>query len=95
MLLYSLSLEDANDSSSSKDSGMELEAEHEAGGGDLPAIVVYIVEPFTYFAEWEDMRRLAMLGLMRCFTSMLAGLPEALRANIHLQVHTADNLHTQ
>lgn len=51
-----------------------------------PCLVIYIVDPFTYGQEWEDLRRLAMLGILRLFHDMVQALPEHLRQNTQLQI---------
>lgn len=55
-------------------------------GADCPALVVYIIDPFTYGKEWDELSRLAMVGLLRCYQQMIAHLPEHLCNNIMLQV---------
>lgn len=51
-----------------------------------PAVVVYLVEPFSLGSEMSDVQRLACLGLLRCFTAMLNAIPEHVRSNISVQV---------
>lgn len=51
-----------------------------------PAIVVYLVEPFTFGSDNPELQRLACLGLLRCFNTVQANLPDNVRANITLQV---------
>jgi mediator of RNA polymerase II transcription subunit 13 len=51
-----------------------------------PAVVVYLVEPFSLGAETSDVQRLACLGLLRCYTTMLTSIPEHVRSNINVQV---------
>lgn len=56
-----------------------------------PAVVVYLVEPFSLGSEMTDVQRLACLGLLRCFTAMLNAIPEHIRSNISVQVsHSRD-----
>lgn len=55
---------------------------------ELPAVVVYLVDPFSG-GQWEDdeVRRLATLGLLRCYQGMVAELQESGRSfNVQLQV---------
>jgi mediator of RNA polymerase II transcription subunit 13 len=52
-----------------------------------PAIVVYFVEPFSLGGtEDPDRRRLAILALLRIYSSAINNMPENMRANIHVQV---------
>lgn len=50
----------------------------------MPAVVVYLIDPFSYGQEWTDLHRLAMVGLLRCYQQMV--LPPHLQNNIFLQV---------
>ncbi|XP_076453407.1 mediator of RNA polymerase II transcription subunit 13-like [Babylonia areolata] len=50
----------------------------------MPAVVVYIVEPFSYGQDWSDLHRLAMVGLLRAYQQMV--LPSHLHSNTFLQV---------
>ncbi|ELU05357.1 hypothetical protein CAPTEDRAFT_103103 [Capitella teleta] len=75
--------------------GHEPASEHDVTGDilnskndadDVPALVVYMVEPFSYGQEWDDLKRLSMLGILRCYHDMIAGLPAMLRENTQLQI---------
>ena len=55
-------------------------------GSTVPAIVVYLVEPFTYAEHWRDYSRLATLGLLRSFHEMHSTLPSNIQPQVHLQV---------
>ncbi|KAF4532541.1 hypothetical protein B566_EDAN010833 [Ephemera danica] len=57
-----------------------------------PAIVVYLVEPFSLGAEMTDVQRLACLGLLRCFTAMLATIPEHVRSNLNVQIVSLETI---
>lgn len=51
-----------------------------------PAVVIYLVEPFTVGSESSDVERLACIGLLKCFSSVVQALPEHLRNNMAVQV---------
>jgi mediator of RNA polymerase II transcription subunit 13 len=54
---------------------------------ELPSVVVYLVEPFSLGgANCPDRRRLAILALLRAFSAAVNGMPEAIRANVNVQV---------
>jgi hypothetical protein len=53
---------------------------------DLPAMVIYLIDPFSFASDNEDLHRLGKIGLLRCYNSILSYLPEQLRNNITLQV---------
>lgn len=52
-----------------------------------PAVVIYMVDPFTYTAEEDSgSGTFWLLSLMRCYTEMLDHLPEHMRSSLILQV---------
>lgn len=52
-----------------------------------PAIVVYLVEPFSLGGpEDPDRRRLAILALLRAYSTAINSMPENIRSNINVQV---------
>lgn len=58
-----------------------------------PAIVVYFVEPFSLGGtEDPDRRRLAILALLRAYSSAINSMPENMRSNIHVQVITDNQI---
>ncbi|CAG7730040.1 unnamed protein product [Allacma fusca] len=59
---------------------------------DPPALVVYLVEPFGFGADNKDLHRMANLGLLRCFASMLNFLPDNIKNNITLQVISLEDI---
>lgn len=57
-----------------------------------PALIIYIVEPFTYGSLDNDLYRLSTIGLLRCYAQMLRFLPEQIQNSIHLQLVTLDSV---
>lgn len=55
-------------------------------GSEPPAIVVYLVEPFTLASDSPDLQRLACVALLRAYNTVLANVPETVKTNITLQV---------
>lgn len=53
---------------------------------EVPSVVVYLVEPFSFGSDQPELQRLACLALLRCFQSVLAALPENIRNNVSVQV---------
>lgn len=52
-----------------------------------PAVVIYMVDPFTYTADEDSTSgNFWLLSLMRCYTEMLDNLPEHMRNSFILQV---------
>ena len=58
----------------------------EDSDGGTPAVVIYMIDPFSFGAETSDVMRLSSLGLLRCFSQMLPVLNDMLKNNIYLQV---------
>uniref|UniRef100_A0A224YV00 Mediator of RNA polymerase II transcription subunit 13 n=1 Tax=Rhipicephalus zambeziensis TaxID=60191 RepID=A0A224YV00_9ACAR len=57
-----------------------------------PALVVYLVEPFTLGCSDPDVLRSATLGLHRCFSQLLECLPEPLQSNTYVQILSLDSI---
>ena len=53
---------------------------------ETPAVVIYMIDPFSFGAEASDVMRLSSLGLLRCFSQMLPLLNDGMKHNIHLQL---------
>lgn len=53
-----------------------------------PALMIYIVEPFTFGQSDSSLYRLVTLGLLHSYADMLSSLPEATKNSISLQVCT-------
>ncbi len=58
-----------------------------------PAIMIYIVDPFSYEAAEPGTSQSSMwtLGLLRCYLEMLQALPAHMRNSVFVQVGTTDN----
>ncbi|XP_013416581.1 mediator of RNA polymerase II transcription subunit 13-like isoform X2 [Lingula anatina] len=75
-----------------RDFGSEASGHGSHGDGDhdeaseVPALMVYIVDPFTQGQQWEGISRLSMMGLLRCYQELINNLPESLQNNVHLQI---------
>ncbi|XP_054732383.1 mediator of RNA polymerase II transcription subunit 13 [Anastrepha obliqua] len=57
-----------------------------------PAIVLYIVEPFTFGSDSPELERLACIALLRCYAELLKSIPESVRANINIQIISLDSI---
>ena len=51
-----------------------------------PAIMVYLVDPFTVGQDQPELYRLITIGLMRCYKAMLDRLPESMQSHVYVQV---------
>ncbi|KAK7874246.1 hypothetical protein R5R35_006284 [Gryllus longicercus] len=73
-------------------SGAASESAHDDDSQEPPAIVVYLVDPFTMGRDSVEMQRMACLGLLRCFTTVLAAVPETVRSNISVQLISLESI---
>ena len=53
--------------------------------GQMPYVVIYVIDPFTSGSPGEE-NRLAFLGILRMFHNMVKLMPEHFRSSIQLQV---------
>ncbi|XP_050433794.1 mediator of RNA polymerase II transcription subunit 13 isoform X2 [Adelges cooleyi] len=59
---------------------------------EVPAIVIYLVEPFSIGKDSSNLARIACHGLLRCYNTVLATLPEAIRSNISVQLISLESV---
>ncbi|XP_014240238.1 mediator of RNA polymerase II transcription subunit 13 isoform X2 [Cimex lectularius] len=64
----------------------------EDDGSEPPAIVVYLVEPFTLASDSPDLQRLACIALLRAFNTVLSNIPETVKSNITLQIISLESI---
>lgn len=67
------------------------------GPGEPPAIVIYMVDPFSYGVDNPELLRLSSLALMRCFSNTVADerLPsDALRQSLYLQTISLESIYS-
>lgn len=58
-----------------------------------PAVVVYLVEPFSLGGpEDSDRRRLAILALLRAYSAAVNSMPENIRSNINVQLISLESI---
>ena len=57
-----------------------------------PALVIYMVDPFSFGIDNVDLLRLSNLALLRCFHQILPSLPESMRHNAHLQTLSLESI---
>uniref|UniRef100_A0A6A7FQQ3 Mediator of RNA polymerase II transcription subunit 13 n=4 Tax=Hirondellea gigas TaxID=1518452 RepID=A0A6A7FQQ3_9CRUS len=66
--------------------------EAEEDEGPPPAIMVYLVDPFSVGHDHPEMHRLITLGLLRCYKQMLDCLPPHMQANVHVQIISLESI---
>lgn len=75
------------DGNAQREGGLhEQSQESEDSTAECPALVVYMVDPFTYSQEWDHLNRLAMIGLLHCYQELVKTLPEQMQNHVSLQV---------
>ena len=87
----------ATSAAAEKEARDEAAISGEEGPGEPPAIVIYIVDPFSYGVDNPELMRLSNLALLRCFTNMVADkrLPsEALRQSLYLQTISLEAIYS-
>ena len=61
--------------------------------GELPAIVVYMIDPFEISGISDSKEKMwSFNGLLRAFAEMTSSFSEALKTNVYLQVSEPRNL---
>lgn len=73
-------------------SGGITDNSHDDEAEEPPALVVYLVDPFTIGSDSPDLQRLACLGLLRCFASVHSAVPETVRNNISVQLISLESI---
>ncbi|EDW79310.2 uncharacterized protein Dwil_GK13446 [Drosophila willistoni] len=50
------------------------------------AIVLYVVNPFTFASDSCELERLALIALLRCYAELLKVIPDSVRAQMNIQI---------
>jgi mediator of RNA polymerase II transcription subunit 13 len=69
----------------------------EEGPGEPPAIVIYIVDPFSFGVDNPELMRLSSIALLRCFTNMVADTrlrSDSLRQSLYLQTISLESIYS-
>lgn len=57
-----------------------------------PCIVIYVVDPFSSGYDSQDDKRITCLALLRCYSNILASIPESVRSNINFQIISMESI---
>lgn len=57
-----------------------------------PCIVIYVLDPFSMGNDSQEMHRLACLVLLRCYSNILAAIPESIRCNVNFQIISMESV---
>ena len=83
-----------NINNSGDGSGSSSSSSDNDRNSEPPAIVIYLVDPFSFGPASDncDTMRMTTLGLIRCFSQMLPNLSDSLKNNISLQLISLDSI---
>ncbi|XP_017842735.2 LOW QUALITY PROTEIN: mediator of RNA polymerase II transcription subunit 13 [Drosophila busckii] len=56
------------------------------------AIVLYVVNPFTFASDSYDLERLALIALLRCYAELLKAVPDSVRAQMNIQIISLESI---
>ncbi|XP_061401806.1 mediator of RNA polymerase II transcription subunit 13 [Musca vetustissima] len=56
------------------------------------AIVLYVVEPFTFGSDSPDLERLACIALLRMYAELLKTIPDSVRAHLNIQIISLESI---
>ena len=79
-------------SSSYGPGGVPSSMDGSSDSSEPPALVIYMVDPFSFGIDNVDLLRLSNLALLRCFHQILPSLPENMRNNAHLQTLSLESI---
>uniref|UniRef100_A0A1A9W5S5 Mediator of RNA polymerase II transcription subunit 13 n=1 Tax=Glossina brevipalpis TaxID=37001 RepID=A0A1A9W5S5_9MUSC len=57
-----------------------------------PAIVLYVVEPFTYGSDSPELERLACIAILRMYSELLKSIPDSVKANMNIQIISLESI---
>lgn len=56
------------------------------------AIVLYVVNPFTFASDSFELERLALIALLRCYAELLKLVPDSVRAQMNIQIISLESI---
>ncbi|XP_075162156.1 mediator complex subunit skuld [Haematobia irritans] len=56
------------------------------------AIVLYVVEPFTFGSDSPELERIACIALLRMYSEMLKMIPDSVRSHINIQIISLESI---
>ena len=61
-----------------------------------PAIVLYMIDPFSHGVDNIELQRLSSMALMRCFSDILhdTRIPDNIRQSVYLQTVSLDTVYS-
>lgn len=61
-----------------------------------PAVVIYMIDPFSYGVDNIELQRLSSMALLRCFSDILYDqrIPESIRQSVYLQTVSLETVYS-
>ena len=61
-----------------------------------PAVVIYMIDPFSYGVDNMELARLSSMAMIRCFSDILCDqrIPDTIRQSVYLQTVTLDTVYS-
>ena len=61
-----------------------------------PAVVIYMIDPFSYGVDNIELQRLSSMALLRCFSDILYDqrIPETIRQSVYLQTVSLETVYS-
>lgn len=61
-----------------------------------PAVVIYMIDPFSYGVDNIELQRLSTMALLRCFSDILYDqrIPETIRQSVYLQTVSLETVYS-
>ena len=61
-----------------------------------PAVVIYMIDPFSYGVDNIELQRLSSMALLRCFSDILHDqrIPESIRQSVYLQTVSLETVYS-
>ncbi|XP_043649004.1 mediator of RNA polymerase II transcription subunit 13 isoform X1 [Drosophila teissieri] len=56
------------------------------------AIVLYVVNPFTFASDSCELERLALIALLRCYAELLKAVPDSVRSQMNIQIISLESV---
>ena len=61
-----------------------------------PAVVIYMIDPFSYGVDNIELQRLSSMALLRCFSDILYDqrIPDSIRQSVYLQTVSLETVYS-
>ena len=61
-----------------------------------PAVVIYMIDPFSYGVDNMELQRLSSMAMMRCFSDIIHDnrIPDNIRQSVYLQTVSLETVYS-